>query len=166
MRYLGVLVGHSSLRDSGDIELVDYVPAGLDLVSMAGDGWTCGTDPVPACRRTGPLAPGATTPPVIVTVDVQATALPEVLNVAEVAPNFVVDRTMVVAGTEVPDGGLPDGGAADASRSDAGVLRGDDGGCGCRVHGRTHDGAPFVALTCLAALVLALRRRRSMAQRS
>ena len=79
-------VGGSTI--TGEITVTDTVPAGLDLVSAAGSGWTCGTAAsTVTCTVTpaGGLASGATLPDITVTVDPTPAAVPSVTNTATVA---------------------------------------------------------------------------------
>ena len=64
---------------SGTVTVSDSVPAGLTLVSIGGTGWTC-TLSTAACATANPLAPGASYPPIVVTVNVADNAPPQVNN--------------------------------------------------------------------------------------
>ena len=55
----------------GTATLTQNLPAGLTLASMAGTGWSCSGA---SCTRSDVLAPGASYPPVTVTVNVAANA--------------------------------------------------------------------------------------------
>ncbi|QOY90251.1 beta strand repeat-containing protein [Paludibaculum fermentans] len=82
---------------SGTVSVTEAVPAGMTLVSMAGNGWTC-----PAggntCTRSNSLASGASYPAITVTV-----------NVSGAAPALVTNQVSVTGG------GLQDGQASDAT---------------------------------------------------
>ena len=165
-------------QDSTEFELVDYIPVGLRLVSMEGDGWTCDAEVLPQCSRTESLAPGATTPSITVTVDVLEEGIPEVLNVVAVGANFTVDRTEVVRGGDgpPPDAGPSDGDAGSPDRDagadaavggdgavgDAGMPPEDegDGGCGCRVPGHASAGDWTPGSTAMTLFLLLIWRRR------
>jgi uncharacterized repeat protein (TIGR01451 family) len=66
---------------NGTVTITDTVPTGLTLVSMNGTGWQCVSA---SCTRTDALAPGASYPPITVTVNVVASATSPQLNVASV----------------------------------------------------------------------------------
>ncbi|HEY3840209.1 MAG TPA: choice-of-anchor Q domain-containing protein [Bryobacteraceae bacterium] len=67
---------------NGMVTVMDTLPAGLTLVSMAGTGWSCTSA---ACTRSEALAPGASYPPITVTVNVAATAISPVSNTVTVS---------------------------------------------------------------------------------
>jgi 6-phosphogluconolactonase len=69
---------------TGVVTITERVPAGLALVSMAGDGWTCPSGGV-ICTRTDPLAGGLSYPPVTVTMNVASTAPASVTNIVIVS---------------------------------------------------------------------------------
>jgi uncharacterized repeat protein (TIGR01451 family) len=56
---------------SGTVTMTDTLPAGLNLTSMAGTGWTCTNN---ACTRSDVLNAGASYPAITVTVNVSASA--------------------------------------------------------------------------------------------
>ncbi len=68
----------------GTVTVTDNVPSGLTLDSMAGPGWIC-PSPGNTCTRSDTLGPGAGYPPIVVTVDVAATASSPQVNVATVS---------------------------------------------------------------------------------
>ena len=97
---------------AGLVTVTDSLPAGLTPTGMTGDGWTCtlapatlpGTpntfEPVPTCYRLGSLAPGASYPPITLTVAVANDTEPAVTNAVAVsgggAPDAAAtDRTAV-----------------------------------------------------------------------
>ena len=67
---------------SGTVAVTEAVPAGLTLVSMAGDGWQCPTN---VCTRNDALSGGASYPAITVTANVAADAPPLVTNQVIVA---------------------------------------------------------------------------------
>ncbi|MBN8734260.1 MAG: DUF11 domain-containing protein, partial [Acidobacteria bacterium] len=69
---------------SGTVTVVDTLPAGLTATAMAGTGWTCTLSPL-QCTRADSLAGGASYPVITVTVNVAATAAPDVVNSATVS---------------------------------------------------------------------------------
>lgn len=77
-------VGNDGPSTARDVVLLDRLPAGLDAVSAAGDGWTCGVSPAVRCTLDDDLAPGTEAEPVTVVATVRAAAYPRVENVAEV----------------------------------------------------------------------------------
>jgi len=64
----------------GTITVTETIPAGMTAVSMAGPGWTC-AQPAGPCTRSDPLAPGASYPPITLTVNVSANPPATVVNV-------------------------------------------------------------------------------------
>ena len=52
----------------------DQLPPGLRATSATGPGWTCSGSGTRTCRRTDTLPPGASYPPITITVDVAADA--------------------------------------------------------------------------------------------
>jgi uncharacterized repeat protein (TIGR01451 family) len=82
--------------NTGDADTVgvqtvtDTIPSGLTLVSMAGTGWVCIAN---VCTRSDVLAPGASYPPITVTVNVGAAATSPQCNIA----NGVTDCAVIVA---------------------------------------------------------------------
>jgi uncharacterized repeat protein (TIGR01451 family) len=68
---------------SGTVTVTDTLPGGLTLAAagMAGPGWTCNGN---SCTRADVLAGGASYPPIMVTVNVAASA-PNQLNVVSVS---------------------------------------------------------------------------------
>jgi uncharacterized repeat protein (TIGR01451 family)/CSLREA domain-containing protein len=68
----------------GTVTVSDTPPAGLTLVGMSGDGWTC-DNAAGTCTRSDELAAGASYPAITATVDVAATAPRTVSNTAGVA---------------------------------------------------------------------------------
>lgn len=64
----------------GTVTMSETIPAGLTATSIAGAGWTC-TQPAGPCSRSDPLAPGASYPPLTLTVNVSANPPVTVVNV-------------------------------------------------------------------------------------
>src|ERR1035437_1426300 len=61
----------------GTVTVTETIPAGLTLVSMAGDGWTCKGI---SCTRSDALASGVSYPAITVTVNVASNAASSVTN--------------------------------------------------------------------------------------
>ena len=76
----------------GTVKVTETVPDSFTLVSMSGTGWTCAGN---VCTRSDILLPGASYPPIAVTVDIAADA-----------PTLVTNRA------SVSGGGSPTAGAA------------------------------------------------------
>jgi hypothetical protein len=55
--------------------VTDPIPAGLTATAAAGNGWTCSGTRTLRCTRAEVLAPGATYPPITITVNVAADAV-------------------------------------------------------------------------------------------
>jgi uncharacterized repeat protein (TIGR01451 family) len=74
-----VVVSNNALAGptSGMVTVAETVPTGLTLVSMSGAGWNCSGA---ACVRSDALNPGASYPPITVTVNVAANAPLAVTN--------------------------------------------------------------------------------------
>ena len=67
---------------SGMVAVSDTIPTGLTLVSMARTNWNCSAN---TCTSTNVLNPGASYPPITVTVNVAANAAPTVINQVSVS---------------------------------------------------------------------------------
>jgi hypothetical protein len=67
----------SAIPTRGTVTVVETVPSGLTLVSMAGTGWNCSGN---SCARSDSLNGGASYPAITVTVDVASNAPVEVTN--------------------------------------------------------------------------------------
>jgi uncharacterized repeat protein (TIGR01451 family) len=61
--------------DDSTVTVTDRIPAGLTATSVAGNGWTCTGTTTIRCTRAAVLAPGASYPPITITVDVAPTAV-------------------------------------------------------------------------------------------
>lgn len=100
---LGFTLGVSNTgpSEARAVVLTDTLPAGLGYVSAVGTGWTCAhAAGVVTCELAGPLAAGASAPPVTLTVSVGAAAYPQVENV-------------VVGSTSTPESSTSDNTATD-----------------------------------------------------
>ncbi|MEZ5458985.1 MAG: hypothetical protein R3E65_06645 [Steroidobacteraceae bacterium] len=72
-------------REDNVITVTDVLPAGLTYVSGTGSGWTCAASgQTVTCTRPPALDPGATAPPLTLTVAVDAAAFPSISNTASV----------------------------------------------------------------------------------
>jgi hypothetical protein len=76
---------------AGPVTVMEVLPAGLTLVSMAGSGWNC---PGSTCTRNDVLSPGASYPSITVTVSVAPNAPNQVINQATVSGGGAVARTV------------------------------------------------------------------------
>ena len=65
------------------VTVTESAPSGLTVTGMSGTGWTCSV--LPTCTRTDVLETGDSYPPITVTVNVSASAPPNVTNVASVS---------------------------------------------------------------------------------
>ena len=68
---------------SGTVTVAENVPAGLNLLSMAGAGWTCASGNT--CTRSDALKGGSSYPPISVTVSVAASATSPQVNSVSVS---------------------------------------------------------------------------------
>ena len=89
-------VGTGTLLDEpGPITVTDTLPAGLNYVSASGTGWTCSYAGTLSCTHPGPLAKGASLPPITLTVT--APAVGTVTNTATVSgslpDNLILNNT-------------------------------------------------------------------------
>jgi len=86
----------------GTVTVTDELPAGLEALAIAGDGWACDL-PTLTCTRSESVAPGADLPPITLTA--RAAAAGRLVNAATVANerdanpanNRAEDPTLVVA---------------------------------------------------------------------
>ena len=67
---------------SGPVDVYEVLPAGLELVTMAGTDWTCNGY---ACTRTDVLSAGSKYPTITVTVNVDSNAPASVTNTVVVS---------------------------------------------------------------------------------
>ena len=95
---------------SGSVTVTDNVPIGLVPTSAAGAGWTCNVAAQGViCNRSDPLAPGASYPPITLTVAVAVNAPASVTNTAIVfgggetnpSNNTAADPTTITAGPDL-----------------------------------------------------------------
>jgi uncharacterized repeat protein (TIGR01451 family) len=70
---------------TGTVVVIDRLPDALTAVSAFGTGWTCQIDAVPLCMRSDVLAPGASYPPITLTVSVAANAPTTITNTVTVS---------------------------------------------------------------------------------
>jgi Bacterial Ig-like domain (group 2)/Divergent InlB B-repeat domain len=87
---------------SGTVTVIDTIPAGLTLDSMAGTGWTCAAGSN-LCTRSDVLAAGASYPAITVTVDVSDDAPSPQVNSVTVsgggsAAATATDSTVILGG--------------------------------------------------------------------
>ena len=61
--------------DDSTVTVTDEIPAGLTATSVTGNGWTCAGTATVRCTRAAVLAPGASYPPITITVDAAADAV-------------------------------------------------------------------------------------------
>ena len=78
--YTIVVSNVGASASSGTVTVTDAVPAGLVATAISGSGWTC-TQPAGPCSRSDALAPGASYPPLTLTVNVAANPPATVVNV-------------------------------------------------------------------------------------
>ena len=69
---------------SGTVTVIETMPSGLTLVSMAGTGWTCPSGGT-TCTRNDPLAGGSSYPTITVTVNVASNATSPLVNSVSVS---------------------------------------------------------------------------------
>ena len=69
----------------GTVTVTENLPAGLNLVSMSGAGWTCPGTAANNCTRSDVLAAGASYPAITVTVNVASNAGSPLLNSVSVS---------------------------------------------------------------------------------
>ena len=82
--YTILVTNLGNAASSGIVTVVDTLPAGLTAVTLNGSGWTA--DPTNlTCTRSDALAPGASYPPITVTVNVSAGTPASVTNVVAVS---------------------------------------------------------------------------------
>ena len=83
--YTLVVANAGSAPSAGQVTVTDVVPAGLTPVNADGAGWTCSiAGETVDCTRGDALAPGASYPPVTLTVDVASDAPLQITNTASV----------------------------------------------------------------------------------
>lgn len=77
---------------SGKVSVTDSLPSGLTATAMSGTGWTCTTSRSPNCKRSDALAPGASYPPITLTVNVSKKAAASVTNRASVSGGGEINK--------------------------------------------------------------------------
>ena len=79
-----ILVSNAgNVATSGTISVSDTLPAGLTFASATGSGWSCSASgQVVTCTTAAIVAAGASAPPITLTVNVLAAAVPSVINTA------------------------------------------------------------------------------------
>jgi len=92
----------TSAGTSGTVTVTETVPSGLNLVSMAGAGWTCVAN---TCSRNDSLAGGSSYPVITVTVNVAANASSPQINQANVSGGGFVGASTSDSTTIIP--GIP-----------------------------------------------------------
>lgn len=93
---------------SGAVTVSDVIPSGLTATAAIGQGWSCAVGPTVTCTRSDVLAPGATYPPINLTVSVDPSAPPLIINTATVTgggDNTPINNTDSDPGlkTQLPD---------------------------------------------------------------
>ena len=79
------VTNNGPLAVTGTVTVTDVLPAGLSFLAATGTGWSCGAiGGTVTCTRSG-LAVGATSPDILLTVNVAAAAAPEVTNTASMS---------------------------------------------------------------------------------
>lgn len=69
---------------AGQVTATDALPSGLTANGMSGAGWSCTAKPTARCTRSDALAPGASYPPITLTVSVGKKAAGSLVNTATV----------------------------------------------------------------------------------
>jgi uncharacterized repeat protein (TIGR01451 family) len=82
--------------ENGIVTVTDTLPNGLILASMGGIGWNCRSN---SCSRGDALPPGASYPPITVTVNVASSAAAEVTNRVDVS----ADGSQVASATDLTE---------------------------------------------------------------
>ena len=85
-----VTVTNHGPGESGPITVTDTIPAGLDLVSAGGNGWTCVGDPAMTCTHAS-IGQGVSSA-FTVTADIDPSAANDVVNCATVSDVVVGDE--------------------------------------------------------------------------
>ncbi|MEU7729399.1 hypothetical protein AB0B78_29820 [Streptomyces sp. NPDC040724] len=86
--------------DGSTVILTDTLPTGLTPVSFYGTGWTCTLAPL-SCTRSDVLAPGASHPPLALTVRIAPNAPKQVTNTATVTGSGATGTSTATATTTV-----------------------------------------------------------------
>ena len=98
---------------SAAASVTDTLPSGLAATSIAGTGWTCVLATL-TCTRSDVLAPSASYPPILLTVNIAANAPASLLNTATVSGggetntgNNAATTLTTVAATAAPASSIP-----------------------------------------------------------
>lgn len=72
--------------ETGPIDVVDTLPAGMNFVAVSGTGWACSVaGAIISCSHPGPLVNGASLPPITLTVNVPSATPSTLTNSATVS---------------------------------------------------------------------------------
>ena len=82
-QYAITVTNVGAVPSSGLVTVTDVLPAGLTATAIGGTGWSC-AQPAGPCTRSDPLAPGASYPPITLTVNVSANPPATLENVVNV----------------------------------------------------------------------------------
>jgi uncharacterized repeat protein (TIGR01451 family) len=94
---------------SSVVSVIDDLPTGLSPAAVSGSGWTCGISGNTAtCTRGDPLTPGASYPPIALTVSVASNAPPLLTNTATVGGGGDLNAANNVVMVATPIAGAPD----------------------------------------------------------
>ena len=94
---------------SGTVTVIDNLPTGLSPATISGPGWSCGISGNTAtCTRSDALAPGASYPPITLTVNVASNAPPSVTNMATVGGGGDLNAANNTATVVTPIARAPD----------------------------------------------------------
>ncbi|WP_083372002.1 isopeptide-forming domain-containing fimbrial protein [Paraoerskovia marina] len=146
-----VLVANAGPSVAQDVTVSDPLPTGASFVAAEGEGWECAeVEGTVDCSYVGSgdgalLDPGATAPPIVVTVVLDAEAYPELVNVATAAtvtPELDLDDNTASDTVDVP----PEVDLAVAKSHDADFVVGEQGAWMITVTnlGPTPDPGPVV----------------------
>ncbi len=106
--YTVTVINSGGAATTGTITAADALPAGLTATGLSGSGWNCTLGTL-TCTRGDPIAPGASAPPLTLTVTVAANAPASVTNTTTVSGggesnttnNTATDVTTVGAGPDL-----------------------------------------------------------------
>jgi uncharacterized repeat protein (TIGR01451 family) len=86
--FIVTVINQGNSQTQGRVDVVDDLPSGMTARSASAPGWSCEvSDQVVACSRTDALAPAASYPPIMLTVDVAPELPPasSLINTARVS---------------------------------------------------------------------------------
>ena len=84
--YTLIVTNSGPSTEPGPVTVTDTLPAGLTYSASSGTGWGCAPGGATVtCTHAGPLAAGASLPPLLLEVVADASAVPSVTNTASVA---------------------------------------------------------------------------------